>query len=96
MNIIWRIEVDRFRDETIAKSGRTYSLEETCNDIVNRYNANKVKPIIEVVAFSLGRMLIDMLADKGIPFRVVNGTITRVNGADIFKYTETQRKNNGN
>ena len=85
MPYTWRVELDRYGFESFAKSGRVCSLPETCRDLIDRFEAQEVKPIIEVVNIGTGRALADMLEERGIPVIRVDGLLMRIAGADVFK-----------
>ena len=86
MKQIWRIELDRYSDESRAKSGRIFSLLETSNLIFEAYQGQKNKPKLEIVVIGVGMALADILEDRKIPLKRVKGLLTRIGGADIFKY----------
>lgn len=83
----WRIELDQFGDEMRAKSGRVFSVADTCELLVYNYNKQIHKPtVLEVVTIGLGAALADMLEHKKIPVKRVTGLMSRIGGADVLKY----------
>ena len=86
MEYIWRVTVDRYGRESETKSGFVSSIFSVCEMLINKYEMQENKPIIEVVNIGLGRALADMLEDKKISFRRIDGLLMRINGADVFKY----------
>jgi hypothetical protein len=90
MTTVWRITLDRYSDESRAKScdGKVYSVVETAELLIQKYKDSKYKPKIEVVIIGIGAALSDYLTDKKIPHTEVNGLISRIGSADVLKCKE--------
>ena len=86
MKTIWQVTMDRYGDESKAKSGYVSSLIDTYDDLTRRYDIQVNKPILEIVDLGMGTALCHLLEDRKIPFKKVGGLLMRINGADIFKY----------
>ena len=88
MKTVWLVSVDRYGDESRAKSedGRIFSVVQTADLLIEEYKACKTKPEIEVVACGLGQALSDYLKDRWIPHVIIRATIARIGSADIIKY----------
>jgi len=88
MKTIWQVNVDRYGDESRAKSedGKLHSVIETADLLIEEYKACKIKPEIEVIAIGFGWALSDFLTHNEIPHTRIEGIIHRVGSADIIKY----------
>ena len=85
IKFIWRIKLDQYGDESIAKSGSLYSIVETCDILIEKYNRRAIKPELEVIDIGLGIALSDMLEDRKIPFKRVAGSHMRIGSADVLE-----------
>lgn len=85
MAYTWRVILDRYADESKAKSGLVCSVVETCEILIKKYNEQLSKPELEVFDNGLGVALCDMLEDRKVPFKRIDGLLMRINGADILK-----------
>jgi len=88
MKTIWQVNVDRYADESRAKSedGGLFSIVATAEELIERYKRAKIKPELQVVDIGLGSALSDYLKDMKIPHTAIRGIIMRVGGADVIMY----------
>lgn len=84
---VWRICLDRYEDESRAKSidGRIYSVIETAKLIYDKYLQTRIKPQIIVEMVGIGAALYDYLRSKDIPVISSYSLCSRVGSADIYK-----------
>lgn len=88
MKTVWLIHVDRYGDESRAKSGYIRSIVDTAKMIVREYKFQEIKPEIQVVAVGLGLALSDYLSHQKVPHTQIGEIISRIGSADIIKYRE--------
>lgn len=90
MKEIWLIDLDRYGDESRAKSfpPKVYSMMETARLIKKKYDSMKIKPEIEVIAIGLGLGLSDALEGMGIPHKCRTGLLKRIGSADIYSFAK--------
>ena len=85
---IWRITLDRFANESLAKSGEFFSIIETADLLIKKYKNQVPKPKIEVDVIRFGIALSDYLTINKIPHMRRKGVLTRIGNADVLKYRE--------
>ena len=93
---IWRITLDRFANESLAKSGEFFitietadeffSVIETADLLIKKYKNQVPKPKIEVDTIGLGMALSEYLTINKIPHTRRKGILTRIGNADVLKY----------
>ena len=91
MKITWQVNIDQYGNESKAKSGRLYSIEETAELLIEKYKlslSQGIKPKILIVTTGTGLALFDYLRDKKMPCTALKVAISRIGGADILKYKE--------
>jgi len=84
----WRIQLDRYGNESLAKSGQTHSLNETLDIIIKRYQEQLTKPKIEVVAIGVGHALAALLENSGVPVKRVGSAGFRLGSSDVLVTSE--------
>lgn len=90
MKTVWTVVLDRYGDESKAKShdGKLFSVIETAELLIKKYNEQEIKPELKVVTIGTGAALADYLASKGIPTIRVIPLLSRIGSADVYKHRE--------
>jgi hypothetical protein len=84
MKTIWTIYLDRFFDESVVKSGYVFSLLETAEELIRRYENCKIKPEIVIIGVGVGVAFADFLTERGVPHSVSYLRLSRCGCADIY------------
>jgi hypothetical protein len=85
MKVKWVVVMDRYGDESRAKSSCVHTVVETGDMLIKAYEEQFIKPEIEVVECGYGLALCHYLKDKGIPFIIREVVLNRIGGADVYK-----------
>lgn len=85
MKVKWLVILDRYAEESRAKSGCVHTVVETGDMLIKRYGEEMIKPEIEIVGVGMGHALSAYLTDRGVPHTVKECLLTRVGSADIYK-----------
>lgn len=75
MKNTWRVELDLDLDVPLV---------EMVELLVEKYEQQAVKPILEVVTIGIGAGIADMLEDRKIPIKRIVGVVRRITGLDAF------------
>lgn len=85
---VWIICLDRYGDESNAKSDKVFSVTETGDEIIEAIKKQTVKPIVEIMAIGLGLALSDYLTEQGIEHICKIGLLARIGSADVYKFKD--------
>lgn len=85
MKVKWVVVMDRYGDESRAKSGCAHTVVETGDMLIMKYEEQFIKPDIEIVGVGCGHALSAYLTDKGVPHTVSEVVLSRVGSADVYK-----------
>ena len=85
MQVKWRVILDRYSEESRAKSGCVHTVVETGDMLIRKYEEEVIKPEIEIAGVGMGHALSAYLTDKGFPHTVKECLLNRVGSADIYK-----------
>lgn len=85
MNTIWQVTLDRYGDESKAKGNHSYSIIETCDLLINKYErcTYKARLSIEIIGAGIGMAAYTYLRHKKIPCKLIKGVVTRIGSADL-------------
>lgn len=85
MQVKWLVVLDRYAEESRAKSGCVHTAVETGDMLIRKYQEAVIKPVIEIAGVGMGHALSAYLTDCQIPHTVKECVLTRVGSADIYK-----------